>query len=304
MDVLTVRSFASVALERDPDLRRAAFASGLFEGLRTGLKKVTIEEENGPQEYYIAEGDTLLDEDQLAIYAFNRERVEAARLAMGTADAAGLGIAGLAETNMQALVGVIQGGRHVRWKPGVSLSYRVVQHTFTSLERYTNVVDAMQQATQAWQNTCGVKFEHRSDLDTAGGIGPAEALFAVREIDAFGHFIAAAFFPNDPANRRRILIDPSFFAPTLTFNRTGVLRHELGHVLGFRHEHIRSNAPPACPDEPLFDTANLTQYDPQSVMHYFCGGVGSPELSITPLDRTGSRSIYGPPLHLVEDIEP
>jgi hypothetical protein len=31
-------------------------------------------------------------------------------------------------------------------------------------------------------------------------------------------------------------------------------------------------------------------------MHYFCGNLGSRELAITDLDRTGSERVYGPPL--------
>jgi hypothetical protein len=92
-----------------------------------------------------------------------------------------------------------------------------------------------------------------------------------------------------------VWIDPSFFVPTLPFDRVGVLRHELGHVLGFRHEHIRSGAPPICPDEATHHTIDLTQYDPQSVMHYFCGNVGSKQLAITAVDRAGARLVYGPP---------
>jgi len=55
-------------------------------------------------------------------------------------------------------------------------------------------------------------------------------------------------------------------------------------------------APPACPDEPQFDTQNLGQYDPRSVMHYFCGGVGSPALAITDIDKVSSQKVYGPSL--------
>jgi hypothetical protein len=91
-------------------------------------------------------------------------------------------------------------------------------------------------------------------------------------------------------------VDASYFSPTLRFNRVGVLRHELGHVLGFRHEHIRSEAPAACPGEPLFGTTPLTEYDPRSVMHYFCGNVGSDDLDITEVDREGARKLYGSPL--------
>ncbi len=48
----------------------------------------------------------------------------------------------------------------------------------------------------------------------------------------------------------------------------------------------------------------LGDYDPQSVMHYFRGGVGSPQLAITSLDQTGSQSVYGPPLAGFTDVSP
>ena len=93
---------------------------------------------------------------------------------------------------------------------------------------------------------------------------------------------------------RRVLVDPTFF--TTSFDQVGVLRHELGHVLGFRHEHIRGEAPDVCPDESQTGTVDLTEYDPQSVMHYLCGSMGNKELRITALDKVGSRKVYGPPL--------
>jgi hypothetical protein len=73
-------------------------------------------------------------------------------------------------------------------------------------------------------------------------------------------------------------------------------------VLGWRHEHISHDAPPACPDEDDFDHQKITQYDPKSVMHYFCRGVGSKELKISDINRTGSVQIYSPPLNQVSFI--
>jgi hypothetical protein len=135
---------------------------------------------------------------------------------------------------------------------------------------------------------------HPNPTTPANDIDPS-LVFTVRYLDAGGQFIAAAFFPTYPPARRRVLIDPSYFRPDLPFDPVGVLRHELGHVLGFRHEHIRSGAPSTCPEENTDEVVDLTAYDPKSVMHYFCGGVGSRDLRITDIDREGAQKLYGPP---------
>jgi hypothetical protein len=161
----------------------------------------------------------------------------------------------------------------------------------------------MRTATEDWMKVCGVEFVYRGALDTDTAARPGAALFPVMQYDSGGQFIAAAFFPDDPVERRFVIIDPSYFSPTLRFDRVGVLRHELGHVLGFRHEHIRSEAPAACPGEPLFGTTPLTAYDPRSVMHYFCGDVGAAELAITDVDRAGAQKLYGLPRSVFQFVD-
>jgi hypothetical protein len=200
-----------------------------------------------------------------------------------------------------SLIGIVQAGKIVRWSPGTVLSYCVLRNTFPRETWYEEVVANMQAATDAWEEICGIRFEHRSEVDDSEMLRPPGIIFPVRYISANGAFIAAAFFPNDAARRQRMLIDPSYF--TTRFDKVGVLRHELGHVLGFRHEHIRSGAPPVCPRESTTDTIDLTAYDPQSVMHYFCGGVGSRTLAITDVDRKGAERVYGPSLRSFELVE-
>jgi hypothetical protein len=242
----------------------------------------------------------LLDDDQLEIYARqraaleNEKRLQSERAALGSGDIS-------PQEGRSSLVGIVVNGKLVRWAPGVKLSYCVLKNTFGSDEKYELVKNNMKLATWDWEKVCGVRFEHLEELDTSGTTKPDGVLFTVREIDAGGEFIASAFFPNDPKNRRRVLIDPSYY--TTNFDQAGVLRHELGHVIGFRHEHIRSDAPPQCPDEPTFDTENLTKYDPQSVMHYFCGQVGTTELRITEVDKEGAQKLYGPPASAFTFIE-
>lgn len=262
-------------------------ATSLYDRLRSSAKRFEIDGED----LWRVEGDLLLDEDQLQIYA---RQQEAAKTARAAARDAGMQLVATAE-----LVGMVDGGRILRWAPGMELSYAVLRNTFAvgGAAGYKLAVDCMRKACSDWEKACGVTFSHQAALDDSDTVRPDGVLFVVREFDAQGQFIASAFFPNDPVNRRRVLIDPSLYELTAdTFDKVGVMRHELGHVLGFRHEQIRSEAPPGCEDEDTYGTIDLTKYDPQSVMHYFCGGVGSRKLAITDLDRQGAQKVYGPSL--------
>jgi hypothetical protein len=73
----------------------------------------------------------------------------------------------------------------------------------------------------------------------------------------------------------------------------GVFRHELGHVLGLRHEHIR--APGTwCTEDTSWRA--VTAYDSNSVMHYpWCpGATNVGDLFITASDAAGVKALYGP----------
>lgn len=243
--------------------------------------------------FAVLEGDYLLDPDQLDVYNTGQQarRAERALLrASALTDAAvspgGHGVA--------SLIAIGKSGQIVRWAPGVVLTFCVLRDTFPTEQQYRMVVDSTVRAAQDWMDVCGIEFQYLPDRDASSSVRPEGVTFPVRYIDAGGAFIASAFFPTDMKSRWRVLIDPSYFRTS--FDKEGVLRHELGHVLGFRHEHIRSGAPPVCPDESTAQTVDVTDYDPHSVMHYFCGGVGSRSLEMSQVDITGSQLVYGPPL--------
>jgi len=260
---------------------RAAAASEFFKRAKEKAHRVKL----GAAEYYVLEGDLVLDEVQLAQYALQRDK--------GETDPP------VAESEVPGgrarLLGITREGKKLRWKPGLVLTFYVAKESFPTQDAYLTARESVRTAVEDWMAVCGVQFQYLPQLDADPEARPGSAIFSVMHYDSGGRFIASAFFPDDPPERRIVLIDPSFYGNT-GFDNVGVLRHELGHVLGFRHEHIRSDAPPGCPGEPLYDTIDLTQYDPKSVMHYFCSGAGSRSLAITELDRQGAQSLYGLPL--------
>jgi serine protease len=170
------------------------------------------------------------------------------------------------------------------------LSY-CVSNTFGS--RHADVVQQMANATGEWEKVSAVDFIHDASQD--GNCTPSNTavVFDVRPVNV-GEYLARAFFPNEPRAERNVLIDESSFELPADENLklVGILRHELGHTLGFRHEHTRPESG-AC-----FEDSNwrpLTNYDAFSVMHYpQCNGQGDWSLILTPKDQNGSACVYGP----------
>jgi len=159
--------------------------------------------------------------------------------------------------------------------------------------RRADVVKAMQEATGAWEAVADVRFTYTAAQDASCTANNQQVVFDVRPVNVSGEYLARAFFPNDPRKARNILIDESAFGldPGEKLTLTGILRHELGHTLGFRHEHTRPEA------GKCYEDANwrpLTNYDGFSVMHYpQCNGRGDWSLTMTDLDKNGAACIYG-----------
>jgi len=148
----------------------------------------------------------------------------------------------------------------------------------------------IQAACDMWNRVCGVHFKEVSSKEAAFII-VRDATQAEEADPDFKGVIAAAFFPGQL--QRDVKIFRIFNAQP---NRVSVLCHELGHSLGWRHEHIWVNPP--WTTEGTDDATDLTAYDPDSIMNYLkLWGDAADGRVTTPshLDGVGAQMVYGAP---------
>jgi|GEM_PF-730794 len=180
------------------------------------------------------------------------------------------------------------GGRDDIWneQQRVNLTY-CVSTSFGS--RYDAMLRDMKAGAALWEESANLKFVHLPSEDSNCNASNSNVVFDIRPVSGQS-YLARAFFPAQPRSQRNVLVDTSSF--NTRWSLTNIMAHELGHTLGFRHEHTRREAGTCFEDN---NWRALTPYDSDSIMHYpQCNGT-DPDLNFSAGDRVGAEAIYGPP---------
>ena len=155
--------------------------------------------------------------------------------------------------------------------------------------RKADIVTAMAGGAGLWQGASSkIRFVYVPSQDANCTTRNNSVLFSVEPVQTT-QYIARAFFPSTSKRSRNVLVDDSIWTSG-SWTPSNILGHELGHTLGFRHEHTRPEAGTCFEDN---NWRPLTPYDSASIMHYpQCNGSSS-NLSMTSTDRQGAVALYG-----------
>ncbi len=152
---------------------------------------------------------------------------------------------------------------------------------------YDGVEVAVRSAAKEWMSYGNFDFRLAEDLSCANR---TDVLFKIVPTSRHAKFKAKAFFPGYAEVRRKIQINRRYAKSNQTELKRLML-HELGHVLGLRHEHVHEEAGGDCLEGTPFES--ITDYDPSSIMHYpGCGPKKLTNLVLSDLDKEGVSLLY------------
>ena len=179
----------------------------------------------------------------------------------------------------------IENKKHALWQPGSVLTYVFSAKNCTEVQFRT--------AYGKWTGACNIEFKKVAD--------PALAVFEVKDFPRDGKTVAESFFPSYSKDLRILRIFEDLNQPPFKTHAVSILAHELGHILGFLHEHIWLTAKELHQNgvnpESTSNAMPVTDYDKDSIMNYLriYGDMksGDPDVStLSELDTKGCAKCY------------
>ena len=179
-----------------------------------------------------------------------------------------------------------------------NLVYRIVDSSFPSRKEYLTTANYFKQAAKDWQDICDSCQITFTQLEPDGNdilSLPAYSKDFLIEHNGSLNALITSFFPSTSTDRRKILIGRDYFklgTKTLV-DPVGVMRHAIGHALGYRH--TRSIGEDWCLDKSLQSSKRSVQeYDADSVMRYSgCDNLEFTSAKFSEADIRSHRELYG-----------
>ncbi|PVH68135.1 zincin [Cadophora sp. DSE1049] len=115
-----------------------------------------------------------------------------------------------------------------RWKKGSTVNYTAYGRGYLGPDHAFYAAYRLYEAAEKWNNLdIGIKFKWVSKLE--------DAAFVLAYGGDGGSTLAKAFFPND-RDLNTVFVYQRAFQAGFVNNMANIFLHELGHVLGLRHE--------------------------------------------------------------------
>ena len=191
----------------------------------------------------------------------------------------------------------------IRWKVPAALTWTIDEQSFDGCPDELQLANQIcSQATEDWN--AAAKRQNIDDLIHFENNASNPVFKFTYSPQIHNGIFVVAFFPSDSVDKRVVHLCPDLFSNNHNIDPTGAVRHNLGHVLGFRHEHIHPDAGEQSKfGEALelgeFGGMALGKYNPDSVMHYPEGDIKLAEMRITKSDEAGLQMLYTIPRGMV-----
>lgn len=121
-----------------------------------------------------------------------------------------------------------------RWKKGSVLAVYVDSSSFPNEEDYSVAKQAFKSALEQWNDMrIGVTIKFTSDINAA----VFELVYSKDISGSHDRTYARSFGPCDPPGERTLFIYARSFKSTVVKFMSNTFCHEIGHILGLRHEN-------------------------------------------------------------------